>query len=116
MEEKEVETGKACPYCGGLNLVKAGIRISPQGKVQRYLCRGCGKTITRPVDVKVTVDTQLFYTLTSVQVESIKEKLSEIQAKRGPFSTDHLTHAENVIESNAKLATDILKILQEAKK
>ena len=55
------------------------------------------------------------YLLTDAEDVEVKEKLGEIIRKLGPYSRDHLTHAENVINSNSEKAQAILKILEEAR-
>ena len=39
----------------------------------------------------------------------MREALEEIAKKEGPFSTDQLTHAGNVIESMASIAEKVLE-------
>jgi hypothetical protein len=41
------------------------------------------------------------------------ELLKDIEEKKGPYSQDHLTHAENVIEHASECAKEIRKRLQQ---
>lgn len=52
--------------------------------------------------------------LTDEQVKRIREKLEEIAAMKEASALDQLSHAENILRSNSKLAKEILNILEEA--
>ena len=36
-----VENTAKCPQCGSERVWKGGVRYTPSGEVQRYLCREC---------------------------------------------------------------------------
>ena len=48
----------------------------------------------------------------SLSEMSLDELLKEIEMKKGPYSRDILTHAENTIEYTSKCAKEIRKRLE----
>ena len=52
-------------------------------------------------------------TIKREQVEEIIELLEEVVGRRGPYSRDQLTHAENVINNASEKATKVTQICKE---
>ncbi|MEM3466421.1 MAG: hypothetical protein QW566_08130, partial [Candidatus Jordarchaeales archaeon] len=47
----------ACPYCNSTRLFKAGFRVTGTGeRIQRYLCRVCGRRFSLPGNLKVELN------------------------------------------------------------
>lgn len=45
-EEEVVEVVESCPLCESANIVRRGVRITQNGKVQRYFCKDCRRKFT----------------------------------------------------------------------
>ena len=44
-----------CPECGSTHVVRAGLKITRQGKKQRWQCANCGRTFYEIKEEEATI-------------------------------------------------------------